>query len=137
MPPRARSKKGRSPFGVAGRTAASLPDYSNDSDALKASKWQWTPAQLKTSLSQSSVTKPRCLTRLLRVYGNCRNYGGLAQRNGSPMRPAPCRDLAPLPNVLSAKSFPCRTRRSCACDGHPWAAREDHPCSVLASGVRW
>ncbi|MCC8472701.1 cytochrome c family protein, partial [Xanthomonas arboricola] len=26
----------------------------NYSDALKASKWQWTPAQLKTYLSQSS-----------------------------------------------------------------------------------
>ncbi|MCC4589077.1 c-type cytochrome [Xanthomonas sp. NCPPB 1067] len=49
-----KNKKGPSMFGVAGRTAASLPDYSNYSDALKASKWQWTPAQLKTYLSQPS-----------------------------------------------------------------------------------
>ncbi|WOB49041.1 c-type cytochrome [Xanthomonas hydrangeae] len=49
-----KNKKGPSMFGVAGRPAASLPDYSNYSDALKGSKWQWTPAQLKTYLSQSS-----------------------------------------------------------------------------------
>ncbi|CAD0326346.1 c-type cytochrome [Xanthomonas hortorum] len=49
-----KNKKGPSMFGVAGRPAASLADYSNYSDALKGSKWQWTPAQLKTYLSQSS-----------------------------------------------------------------------------------
>ena len=48
------NKKGRSLFGVAGRPTASLPDYSNASHALKASKWQWTPAKLKTCLSLSS-----------------------------------------------------------------------------------
>lgn len=49
-----KNKKGPSMFGIGNRQAASLPDYSNYSDALKNSKWQWTPAQLKTYLSQSS-----------------------------------------------------------------------------------
>ncbi|WDM69135.1 MULTISPECIES: c-type cytochrome [Xanthomonas] len=49
-----KNKKGPSMFGVAGRPAASAPGYSNYSDALKASKWQWTPAQLKAYLSQPS-----------------------------------------------------------------------------------
>ncbi|MBB4132664.1 MULTISPECIES: c-type cytochrome [unclassified Xanthomonas] len=49
-----KNKKGPSLFGVTGRPAASLADYSNYSDALKGSKWQWTPDKLKAYLSQSS-----------------------------------------------------------------------------------
>ena len=47
-----RNKKGPSLFGVVGRKAASLPDYSY-SDALRArSDWTWTPEQLHSYLSQ-------------------------------------------------------------------------------------
>ncbi|AZR26849.1 c-type cytochrome [Xanthomonas vasicola pv. arecae] len=50
-----KNKKGPSLFGVAGRPAGSVADFSGYSDALKNSKWTWTPAQLKTYLSQSSI----------------------------------------------------------------------------------
>lgn len=47
-----RNKKGPSLFGIVGRKAASLPDYSY-SDALRGrTDWVWTPEQLHTYLSQ-------------------------------------------------------------------------------------
>ncbi|KUF26476.1 c-type cytochrome [Xanthomonas phaseoli] len=49
-----KNKKGPSLFGVAGRPAGTVADFAGYSDALKNSKWTWTPAQLKTYLSQSS-----------------------------------------------------------------------------------
>ncbi|KGU56692.1 cytochrome C [Xanthomonas phaseoli pv. phaseoli] len=49
-----KNKKGPSLFGVAGRPAGTVADFGGYSDALKNSKWTWTPAQLKTYLSQSS-----------------------------------------------------------------------------------
>ncbi|KAB7769439.1 cytochrome C [Xanthomonas maliensis] len=52
-PTKGKNKKGPSLFGVVGRPAASVPDYTY-SDALKGSHWTWTPAQLKIYLSQKS-----------------------------------------------------------------------------------
>lgn len=47
-----RHKKGPSLFGIVGRTAATLPDYTY-SDALRGrSGWVWTPEQLRRYLSQ-------------------------------------------------------------------------------------
>lgn len=46
-----RNKKGPSLFGIVGRAAGSLPDYSYD-DALKTAHWTWTPEKLHWYLSQ-------------------------------------------------------------------------------------
>lgn len=45
-----KNKKGPSLFAIVGRHAASLPDFANYSDALKASGIVWTPDKLNTYL---------------------------------------------------------------------------------------
>jgi cytochrome c len=47
-----RNKKGPSLFGIVGRKAASLPDYSYSNALRGRTDWVWTPEQLHTYLSQ-------------------------------------------------------------------------------------
>jgi cytochrome c len=50
-----KNKKGPSLFGIAGRPAASVGDYSNYSDALKHSQWTWNEDTLRKYLSQPAA----------------------------------------------------------------------------------